>query len=381
MGALCFCLGSEASRLHKSERQRNWPNLQPLAEVEAKRSLRKKTISRAIRPSAQIHKHLRKTRKAQRRVCCSAVFGGSAQTICYPGGGWVGAAALASSQAVLGRPASLLLPPPHTPPLFFLCQKESPSLSTEWEKNEKNHLWSDLACNTPLTEKKRGSVPSCRPAGMSGARVSDPAAVVTAWKRPALCRVVSLFPIPTGHSAGMTQTHVQLQGLLRGPYPCVASGLTSSSLRASFYTQSSRSCLTPPFASSKHLRASGQGGVHLLTQGPSAPPPSPRPTLDLQGTERQKAWGAEGLSLTQLETTVLSPLARGPLLPPEPWDASVSVSFSPVWLRALIFTPPTSVSHSGPPYLPCPGLQNFLLTWELSPAFALRLCIRNSETK
>ena len=147
------------------------------------------------------------------------------------------------------------------------------------------------------------------------------------------------------------------------------------------HTQFSPMPDTSVCASSKHLRASGQGGAHLLTQGPSAPPPSPRPTLDLQGTERPKAWGAEGPSLTQLETTVLSPLAGGPLLPPEPWGASVSVPFSPVRLRALISTPPTSVSHSGPPYLPCPGLRNFLLTWELSPAFALQLRIRNSETR
>ena len=55
-----------------------------------------------------------------------------------------------------------------------------------------------------------------RPAGR-GARGGDPAAVGTAWKRPARCRVVSVFPVPpwllpssfplTGRSAGMTRTH------------------------------------------------------------------------------------------------------------------------------------------------------------------------------
>ena len=159
-------------------------------------------------------------------------------------------------------PFSFLLPTPH--PFFSLCQEESPSLSTEWEKNEKNHLWADLACNTPLTEKKRGRVPCFGPVGTCGR--CSPSRARSTWGRSrrsgdcleassslqgSLClsRTAMAAPLilPAHRAFCWNDSDPrQRQGLLWGPHPCVGSGLTGSSLGASSYTHSSRRCLTPP---------------------------------------------------------------------------------------------------------------------------------------
>ena len=112
------------------------------------------------------------------------------------------------------------------------------------------------------------------------------------------------------------------------------------------------------------------------------PSDTPRPTLDLRGTERKRPGEWEGRASPHWRPQCFS-TAWGSLLPPGSWDASVCLSVSPIWHKA--FSCPLCPHH--PPQCPvqaCPThhVQNprtfSLLTLEQSHPFASELCIRDA---